>query len=85
MDAGPLGANAKGEVFAGAQAGAQAMAGRDGVHASADAFVGAKETGKAGADVGGIGVNLTGEAWAGAGAEAGVTLGKEDDGKWHIG
>jgi hypothetical protein len=28
---------------------------------------------------------VAGEAWAGVGAEADFQIGKDDDGKWHIG
>jgi hypothetical protein len=35
--------------------------------------------------VGGLGAGARGEAWAGIGAAADATIGKGEDGKWHIG
>ena len=59
-------------------------AGKDGLHAGAEAFAGAKATGSGSGDVAGIGAGVTGEAWAGVGAEANVDLGMKD-GKFTIG
>lgn len=81
---GILGANAKGEAYVGAEAGAKASIGTQGVHVGAEAFAGAKAEGSVGADVGGIGAGVKGEAWAGIGAEADATIGMEG-GKFTIG
>jgi exonuclease VII small subunit len=82
---GIFGATAKGNGFAGAEVDASATAGKNGVNARAGAFAGAKAGGSLGGDIGGLGAGVSGEAWAGAGAEADVTIGKGEDGKWHIG
>ncbi|MDQ8705386.1 hypothetical protein RCO28_23230 [Streptomyces sp. LHD-70] len=84
-DAGPVGVYGRAEAKAGAEAGVSAGAGLDGLHAGAEAFAGAKAAAAGGADLGGIGAGGTVEGWAGIGAEAEATLGKGEDGKWHIG
>ncbi|MCX5529764.1 hypothetical protein OG785_04200 [Streptomyces sp. NBC_00006] len=84
-DAGPVGVYGRAEAKAGAEAGASAGIGLDGVHAGGEAFAGAKAGVAGGADLGGIGAGATAEGWAGIGAEADATLGKGEDGKWHIG
>ncbi|MDI3403221.1 hypothetical protein [Streptomyces cavernicola] len=84
-DAGPVGVYGRAEAKAGAEAGVSAGAGLDGLHAGAEAFAGAKASAAGGADIGGLGAGGTVEGWAGIGAEAEATLGKGEDGKWHIG
>jgi hypothetical protein len=74
-----------GKAFVGAEAGAYGAVGTDGVRVGADAFAGAKATGEVHGDIGGLGAGARGEAWAGIGAEADATIGKGEDGKWHIG
>ena len=74
-----------GQAYVGGEAGAHGAIGTDGVRLGADAFAGAKATGEVHGDLGGLGAGATGEAWAGAGAEADATLGRGDDGKWHVG
>jgi hypothetical protein len=74
-----------GKAYVGAEAGAYGAVGLDGVRVGADAFIGGKAEAEVHSDVGGVGAGVTGEAWAGAGAEANATLGKGEDGKWHIG
>ncbi|WP_182311297.1 hypothetical protein [Streptomyces sp. SCUT-3] len=84
-DVGPAGVYGRAEAKAGAEVGVSAGVGRDGVQAGAEAFAGAKAGVAGGADIGGIGVGATAEGWAGVGAEAEASLGKGNDGKWHIG
>ncbi|PVE04188.1 hypothetical protein [Streptomyces scopuliridis] len=84
-DAGPVGVYGRTEAKAGAEAGVSAGAGLEGLQAGAEAFAGAKAGAAGGADIGGIGAGGTVEGWAGVGAEAEATLGKGEDGKWHIG
>jgi hypothetical protein len=74
----------EGKAFVGADASVKASVGKDGVHAGAEAFAGAKATGSVSADVAGVGAGVTGEAWAGVGAEANVDLGMKD-GKFTVG
>jgi hypothetical protein len=81
---GVVGAQAEGKAFVGADASAKASVGKDGLHAGAEAFAGAKATGSVSADVAGVGVGTTGEGWAGAGAEAKADLGMKD-GKFTVG
>ena len=78
--------SAQGEVkaYAGGEASLNVGVGKDGLHAGAEAFVGAKATGSASADVGGVGAGVGGEAWAGVGASANGDLGMKD-GKFTIG
>ncbi|MEU3449679.1 hypothetical protein AB0H29_21055 [Streptomyces thermolilacinus] len=73
------------EGFAGGEAQASAGVGLEGLSAGAKAFAGAKAGVAGGAEIAGIGAGGTAEGWAGVGAEAKVTLGKGDDGKFHIG
>lgn len=81
---GPVGLDAKGEAYAGADANASVGIGKDGVHAGGEAFAGAKATADIGGDVGGVGGGVHAEAWAGAGAAADVDVGMHD-GKLKIG
>jgi hypothetical protein len=74
----------EGKAYAGAEASATVGVGKDGVHAGAEAFAGAKATASASADVGGVGAGVSGEAWAGLGAAANADLGMKD-GKFTIG
>lgn len=83
-DYGPIGVNAKGEAYVGADAKASVGIGKDGVHAGGEAFVGAKVSGEIGGDVGGVGAGVEAEAWAGAGVAADLDVGMKD-GKFHIG
>lgn len=71
--------------MAGAEAGANAQAGMDGVVLSAEAFAGAKASAGAGADIGGLGAGVTVEGWAGPGAEATLNGSKDANGVWRFG
>lgn len=81
---GIVGAGAKGQAYAGAEAGAHASVGTQGLKVGAEAFAGAKAEGSVHADVAGVGAGVKGEAWAGVGASADATVGM-DDGKFTIG
>ena len=56
-----------------------------GAQGHAEAFVGAKVSGDASAEVAGVTAGVHGEAWAGAGAEASGQFGMGNDGKFHVG
>ncbi|MFF4492107.1 putative T7SS-secreted protein [Streptomyces sp. NPDC001544] len=84
VEYGYVAAQVEGKAYAGAEASATLGAGKDGVHAGAEAFAGAKATGSVSGDVAGVGAGVGGEAWAGAGASASADLGMKD-GKFTIG
>ncbi|MQY39238.1 hypothetical protein SRB17_72600 [Streptomyces sp. RB17] len=77
-------AQANGKAYVGVDGSANVGVGKDGLHAGAEAFAGAKATGTVSGDVAGVGAGVTGEAWAGVGASADVDAGMKD-GKFTIG
>lgn len=81
---GLVGYGAEAEGFVGGKAGAGLNIGLNGLEYKAEAFAGARASGKVFGDVGGIGLGLTAEGWAGPGAEAGLTA-KSENGVWTVG
>ncbi|MFR9674173.1 putative T7SS-secreted protein [Streptomyces sp. TR02-1] len=83
-EAGVFEASGKAEGMVGAQARAQGIAGKNGVHGEFEAFAGAKAAIEGHASVAGVGVGGTAEAWAGVGVDADLDLGYEN-GKFVVG
>ncbi|RZS31243.1 hypothetical protein EV193_115122 [Herbihabitans rhizosphaerae] len=78
-----VGGSVKGYI--GAEAGAEASIGKDGIKAGVNAFAGGRAEAEVHGDVGGVGAGAKAEGWVGVGAEANATIGKGEDGKWTIG
>ena len=85
LKAGPADVKGSADAFAGADAKADGQLTWAGAQGHAEAFVGAKVSGDASAEVAGVTAGVHGEAWAGAGAEASGQFGMGNDGKFHVG
>ncbi|WP_435061754.1 putative T7SS-secreted protein [Amycolatopsis thermoflava] len=84
LDYGVLGLDGKAEGMFGVRGRAGFKATKEAVEAKAGVFAGARGSVRGAVDVGGVGAGATAEGWAGLGAEAGFTVGKGEDGKFHI-
>ncbi|GHF11254.1 hypothetical protein GCM10017786_51240 [Amycolatopsis deserti] len=84
VDYGVLGLDGKAEAMFGVRGRAGLKATKEVLEAKAGVFAGARGSVRGAVDVGGVGAGGTAEGWAGLGAEAGFTVGKGEDGKFHI-